>query len=77
MTYLILVHVLCQLSLAQLIEGDNDQGHEDVDEEEGEDDEGLALLTSVLLGTGVGAKAGRLLSGCLVGIIGSFANSGV
>jgi len=28
-----------QLGLAELVEGDNDEGHEDVDEEEGEDDE--------------------------------------
>ena len=38
-SYLILVHVLGQLRLTQLVEGDDDQGHEDVDEEEGEDDE--------------------------------------
>ena len=37
--YLILVNVSCELCFAQFIEGNNDQGHEDVDEKEGEDDE--------------------------------------
>ena len=36
---LVLVHVILQLRLPELVEGDDDQGHEDVDEEEGEDDE--------------------------------------
>ncbi len=36
---LVLVHVVLQLCLAQLVEGDDDEGDEDVDEEEGEDDE--------------------------------------
>ena len=36
---LIFVHVILQLRLAQLVEGDNDQGHKDVDKEEGKDDE--------------------------------------
>ena len=36
---LVLVHVILQLRLPELVEGDNDQGNEDVDEEEGEDDE--------------------------------------
>ncbi len=30
---------LLELGLALLLEGDDDQGHEDVDEEEGKDDE--------------------------------------
>ena len=34
---LIFVHIILQLSLAQLIEGDDDQGNEDVDKEEWED----------------------------------------
>ena len=35
-------------------------------------------MTSVLLGTGVGANAtGRLISGCLVGKMGSFTGSGL
>ena len=36
---LVLVDVLRQLGLSQLVEGHDDQGDEDVDEEEGEDDE--------------------------------------
>ena len=36
---LVLVHVILQLCLPELVEGDDDQGHEDVDEEEGEDNE--------------------------------------
>ena len=36
---LVLVNIILQLSLAKFVEGDDDQGHEDVDEEEGEDDE--------------------------------------
>lgn len=37
--FLVLVHVILQLGLSKLIEGDNDQGDEDVDEEEGEHNE--------------------------------------
>ena len=36
--YLILVHVVLQFGLSELVEGDDDQGDEDVDEEEGKDD---------------------------------------
>ena len=36
---LVLVHVVLELRLAKLVEGDDDQGHEDVNEEEGEDNE--------------------------------------
>ena len=36
---LILVHVILQLSLAQLVKCYDDQSHENVDEEEGEDNE--------------------------------------
>ena len=36
--HLVLVNVLGKLGLAQLVESDDDEGHEDVDEEEGEDD---------------------------------------
>ena len=32
--YLILVNVICQLSLAEFVEGNDDKSHEDVDEEE-------------------------------------------
>ena len=34
---LVLVNVIFKLRLAELIEGDNDQSHEDVDKEERED----------------------------------------
>ena len=38
--YLVLINLsVLELRLALLLEGDDDQGHEDVDEEEGEDDE--------------------------------------
>ena len=37
-TYLILINVICEFSLAELVEGDNDQGNEDVDEKEWKDD---------------------------------------
>ena len=36
---LVLVHVVLELRLAKLVEGDDDQGDEDVDEEERKDDE--------------------------------------
>ena len=36
---LVLVHVVLKLCLAQLVEGDDDQGNKDVDEEEGKDNE--------------------------------------
>ena len=36
---LVLVHVVLELRLAELVEGDDDQGDEDVDEEERKDDE--------------------------------------
>ena len=36
---LVLVHVVLKLCLSQLVEGDNDQGNEDVDKEEGKDNE--------------------------------------
>ena len=36
---LVLVHVVLQLRLAKLVEGDDDQGDKDVDEEERKDDE--------------------------------------
>ena len=36
---LILVHVVLKLCLAELVEGDDDQGDKDVDKEEGKDDE--------------------------------------
>ena len=36
LVYLVFVHVVLQLCLAQLIECDNDEGHEDVDKEEWE-----------------------------------------
>ena len=37
--YLILINLrLLQLRLSLLLEGDDDQGHEDVDKEEGKDD---------------------------------------
>ena len=48
---LILVHVVLKLCLSELVEGDDDEGHEDVDEEEWEDNEEHdvedALLSSV------------------------------
>ena len=34
---LVLIHVVLQLCLAQLVEGDDNQGNEDVDKEERED----------------------------------------
>ena len=37
--YLVLVNIIRELGLSELVEGDDDQGHEDVDEEEREDDE--------------------------------------
>ena len=36
---LVLVHVVLKLCLAELIEGDDDQGNEDVDKEERKDNE--------------------------------------
>ena len=36
---LVLVHVVLKLCLAQLVEGDDDQGNKDVDKEEGKDNE--------------------------------------
>ena len=36
---LILVHVVLKLGLTELIEGDDDEGHKDVNEEEWEDNE--------------------------------------
>ena len=40
MSHLVLVEILVnEFVLALLLEGDDDQSHEDVDEEEGEDDE--------------------------------------
>ena len=48
---LILVHVILELRLSELIEGNDDESHEDVDKEEWEDDEEHnvedALLSSV------------------------------
>ena len=37
--FLVLVHVVLKLGLPQLVEGDDDQGNEDVDKEEGKDNE--------------------------------------
>ena len=37
--FLVLVHVVLEIRLAELVEGHDDQGHEDVDEEEREHDE--------------------------------------
>ena len=36
--YLILVNIVGELCLAQLVEGDDNEGHEDVDKEKGKDD---------------------------------------
>ncbi len=38
-SYLIFIDILSQFGLSELVEGNYDQGDEDVDEEEGEDDE--------------------------------------
>ena len=49
--FLILVHIVLELCLSELVEGDDNEGHEDVDEEEWEDNEEHdvedALLSSV------------------------------
>ena len=37
--FLVLVHVVLKLGLPKLVEGDDDQGNEDVDKEEGKDNE--------------------------------------
>ena len=34
--FLVLIHIILQLRLSQLVEGHDDQGHEDVDKEEWE-----------------------------------------
>ena len=36
--HLIFVNIVSELCLAELVEGDDDQGDKDVDKEEGEDD---------------------------------------
>ena len=37
MSNLILINIICELSLSQLVEGDDNQGNEDVDKEEWKD----------------------------------------
>ena len=60
---LVLVNIILQLSLAELVEGDDDQGHEDVDEEEGEDNEEHNVEDG-LLGAEPGDRTLVLICGC-------------
>ena len=59
---LILVHVVLQLCLSELVEGDNDEGYEDVDKEERKDNE-EDDIEDALLGSKPGDRALIFISG--------------
>ena len=59
---LILVHVVLKLCLSELVEGDNDEGYEDVDKEERKDNE-EDDIEDALLGSKPGDRALIFISG--------------
>ena len=59
---LVLVHVVLELRLPELVEGDNDEGYEDVDKEERKDNE-EDDIEDALLGSKPGDRALIFISG--------------